>query len=263
MSKITKISSIIIAKNEAHNIKRCIESQLECIDDIVVLVDITSTDGTYEIVSSYEKVVCEKVEWHGYSKTKQLAVEKTQNDWILWIDADEEVTAELSYELNGLKNSEPDSSALQVARRAYFLGKWIKHSGWYPSYVVRLFNKQKAGFNDNKVHEGLDVNGKIGRLKNDLNHYTDPNIKHYFDKFNRYTTLAADELNFEGKRASLKDLLIRPIFLFVKMYILRKGFLDGVHGFILAVFSSTYVFTKYSKLWELNQKKSYEDRNNS
>ncbi len=251
-----KISSIIIAKNEEANIKRCIESQLECIDEIVLLIDSETTDRTKEIASNYEKVKAEVTEWQGYAMTKQKAVDKTSHDWVLWIDADEEITHELCMEINRVKeNDELSVSAFDIARRAYFLGKWIKHSGWYPGRVTRLFNKKFASFNKNKVHEGLVVKGEIGNLKNDLNHYTDPDIYHYYEKFNIYTTLAAEELDAKGRKASFKDLVIRPIFLFFKMYILRAGFLDGKEGFILSVFSANYVFTKYAKLIELNKKR--------
>ena len=254
MSKIDKISSIIIAKNEENNIKRCIESQLNCIDEIVLLVDESSTDKTFEIASSYEKVICKKTKWKGFAETKKEAIALTSYNWIFWIDADEEITPELCEEFQSMKQSESRFSAYKVSRRAFFLNKWIKHSGWYPDYVTRFFNKIYASFDDSKVHEGLIVDGSVGQLKNDLNHYTDPSIKHYFEKFNNYTTLAAEDLNNKGRIVNVSDILIRPAFKFIKMYFFQLGFLDGLHGFILAVFSSAYVFTKYCKLWELNKK---------
>lgn len=254
MNDKLKISSIIIAKNEENNIATCLKSQLQCIDEIIVLVDKTSTDKTLEIVRSF-KVRYETVEWMGYAKTKQYAVSLATNDWILWIDSDEALTAGLCNELKKFKEEKPQFVAYSVPRKAYFLGKWIKHSGWYPGRVTRLFNKEKASFSESDVHEHLLVNGSTGELKNDIEHYTDPSIEHYFHKFNRYTSLAAEELRKKNKKAGLNDILIRPVFLFLKMYIIRKGFLDGLHGFVLAIFSATYVFTKYCKLWELNNKK--------
>jgi glycosyltransferase involved in cell wall biosynthesis len=248
------LSSIIIARNEAQNIKRCIESQLECIDEIVIMIDSSTTDETEEIVKRYLKVRHEIIQWKGYAATKKLAVSNTQNDWILWIDADEEITPELVNELNEFKNSNPKCYCYDVARRAFFLGKWIKHGGWYPGRVKRLFNKQHIFFDEKKVHEGLILHGDVGHLNHDLNHYTDPSIEHYFEKFNLYTSLAAEELRASLKKARLSDLLLRPLFLFIKMYIFRRGFMDGIHGLVLAIFSSHYVFTKYSKLWELTKK---------
>jgi len=250
-----KLSSITIAKNEEKNIERCIESLKGVVDDIVVIVDSTSNDKTKDICSSYKNVYCESTDWKGYGETKNYALSKTQNDWVLWIDADEELTPELKEELIKFKKSTPTYNSFYVARRAFFLGKWIKHSGWYPSRVIRLFNKNYASFNDKSVHENITVLGDSGKLNHDLNHYTDPNIEHYFKKFNTYTTLAANDLFDSGKKARLIDIIIRPLFLFTKMYIFRLGFLDGLHGFILALFSSFYVFTKYCKLWELHQLK--------
>ncbi len=254
MKNELKISSIIIAKNEEHNILRCIESQLNCVDEIIVLIDNETTDNTLNIVQSYN-VKYEIVGWMGYAKTKQYAVSLSTNDWIFWIDADETLTAGLCNELKKFKEEKPQFVAYSVPRKAYFLGKWIKYSGWYPGRVMRLFNKNNASFSESDVHEHLIVNGITGELKNDLEHYTDPSIEHYFQKYNRYTSLAAKELQRKNKNSSLSDILVRPVFLFLKMYIIRKGFLDGLHGFILAIFSATYVFTKYSKLWELNNKK--------
>jgi len=168
-NKIEKLSAIIIAKNEENNIKRCLESLIGCIDDIVVVVDNGSTDKTLEIVESYN-VNCVRSEWLGYSKTKELALSKTKYNWVFWIDADECLTSELKNEFMAIKNTETEFTAYNVARRAFFLGKWIKHSGWYPGFVPRLFDKRKSYFNNNQVHEQLITEGKIGVLKNDLEH---------------------------------------------------------------------------------------------
>ncbi len=245
-----KLSSVIIAKNEEKNIQQCIESQNACIDEIILLVDETSEDHTFEIASSYPSVIAKKVNWMGYSQTKQYGVSLASNNWILWIDADEAVSPELCEELKEFKKSVPSFTAYSIPRRAYFLGKWIRHCGWYPGRVVRLFNKNEVGFNDNSVHEQLRVEGITGKLTHNLEHYTDPDIHHYFEKYNSYTSLAAVELFNKGKKFSVLDILIRPLVIFMKMYIVRAGFLDGLHGFILSVFSASYVFTKYCKLWE-------------
>jgi len=189
----------------------------------------------------------------GYAKTKQYGVSLCSNDWIFWIDADEVVTNGLSKELIGFKTTSPRFSAYSIPRKAFFLGRWIKHSGWYPGRVTRLFNRHRVRFSENDVHEHLVVEGEIGKLNSDLEHFTDPNIYHYFQKFNRYTTLAAEEMVKKGRSFSIIDLL-RPVGIFIKMYFLKLGFLDGIQGFILAVFSSAYVFTKYCKFWELKNK---------
>ncbi len=249
-----KISSIIIAKNEEQNILRCINSLINCVDEIIVIVDDSSNDTTLEIVKAQSEI-SEKVKyflrkWEGFSASKKFAVEQTNFDWIFWIDADEALTPELQNEILNFKRSEPQFDLYSIPRKANFLGRWILHSGWYPGRVKRIFNKHKVKFDDKPVHENLIYTGNTGEFKNDLEHYTDPNIKHYFEKFNHYTTLAANELAAKNKKANLSDLILRPLFLFIKMYILKRGFLDGIQGFILAVFSSLYVFTKYAKLWE-------------
>lgn len=250
-----KLSSVVIAKNEEENIGRCIESQLSCIDEIIVLVDESSKDKTFDIAGSFSSVKVRKVSWLGYSETKKHGLTFTANDWIFWIDADESITPELSEEIKEFKKSVPAYTAYSVPRRAYFLGKWIKHSGWYPGRVTRLFNKNEVNFNNNNVHEQLEVDGITGKLRSDLEHYTDPSIHHYFEKYNNYTSLAAEELFSKGKRTSISDILLRPAGIFIKMYLIKAGFLDGIHGFILAVFSSSYVFTKYCKLWEIERNK--------
>ena len=130
--------------------------------------------------------------------------------------------------------------AYSVARRAFFLGKWIRHCGWYPGRVPRLFQKEYASFSSSAVHEGLEVRGSVGELQNDLLHFTDPNLFHYFSKFNRYTSLASGDLLRAGRGFRISDLLLHPPWLFFKMYILRLGFLDGIPGLILALLSSAY-----------------------
>ena len=218
-----------------------------------MVVDSSSTDRTEEICRN-AGVGFEVKKWSGFAETKKYALQKTANDWVFWVDADEALTEGLQEEIRKFKESEPLFPIYKAARRAYFLGRWIKHSGWYPGYVARLFDKTKVSFNSNDVHEGLDFKGETGKLENDLEHYTDLDIKHYYEKFNNYTSLAANELFKKGKSFGLAGLLIRPPFLFIKMYIFRLGFLDGIQGFILAVFSANYVFTKYAKLWELKRK---------
>jgi len=250
-----RISSLVIAKDEEQNIARCVKSQLACVDEIIVLLDDATTDGTEATVRSFPQVRCEKVTWQGFSKTKQLGLSFASYKWILWIDADEALTEKLSSEILHFKNEVPKFNAYSFPRRAFFLGKWIKHSGWYPGRVTRLFLKNKIRFSENDVHEHLIVNETVGEFTADIDHFTDPTIAHYFTKFNSYTSLAAKELSKRKKVFKKTDVLLRPLFIFLKMYIFRLGILDGFHGFLLAVFSSHYVFTKYAKLWELNQQK--------
>ncbi|MCX6142051.1 MAG: glycosyltransferase family 2 protein [Ignavibacteriales bacterium] len=247
------LSVIVITKNEEHNIVDCLES-VRWASEIVV-VDGGSDDKTVDLARRFSQNVYVKP-WEGYAASKNFALEQCTGDWILWLDADERVTKELSGEIQDLvAQGIAGYSGFEVSRRAFFLGKWIRHSGWYPGYVLRLFRRGSGRWSDKKVHEHLEIEGNVGRLNSDLLHYTDPNLWHYFDKFNRYTTLAAEELTSKGELFRLSQLTVRPIWLFVRMYFLKLGFLDGVQGFILCVLSSCYVFTKYAKLWELTGSK--------
>ena len=253
MNTRIEISAIIIAKNEEHNIGRCLTSLKDCVEEIIVLIDDETTDKTIEIVRTFPMVKYYVINWKGYAQTKQYAVSLTQNNWVLWIDADEVLTEKLKKEIKDFKLSAANYSAYSIPRKAYFLGKWIKHCGWYPGRVNRLFNKKKAKFSDKQVHEHLVIEGNVGELSSDLDHFTDPDIKHYFKKFNEYTSLAAEDLLNSGRKFRITDLLFRPIAIFFKMYIIKLGFLDGIEGFLLSVFSSLYVFTKYCKFWELKK----------
>ncbi len=243
----TPLSVIVITKNETNNIESCLKS-VSFADDIVV-VDAESNDDTVFKAKKYSSSVFVKP-WDGFAAAKQFAVEQTKNPWVLWLDADERVMQSLGIEIQQVISNNPEQAAFTVARRAYFLGKWMRHSGWYPGRVARLFHKERAEFNNAAVHEGLKCHGIIGELKNDLLHYTDPNIYHYFSKFNQYTTLAANSYAKNEKKFKRSDVIIRPWWQFVRMYFFRLGFLDGIQGLLLALFSSGYVFTKYAKLWE-------------
>ena len=253
-----KLSSIVLAKNEEANIGRCITSQLGIIDEINVLIDDSTTDRTEEIVRQFPGVKSYPIKWEGYALTKQNGIDKTSNDWIFWIDADEAITPELGAELTAWKSGNPHHDIFSVPRKAWFLGRWIRHCGWYPGRVPRLFNKQKVKFNNNLVHEGLEFTGEPGELKYPLDHFTDPSSEHYYNKFNHYTSLAANQLYDENKKSGIFEAYIRALSVFLKMYFLKSGFLDGAQGFILSFYSMNYVFTKYVKLWERN-----ESRHNS
>ncbi|MFH1096144.1 MAG: glycosyltransferase family 2 protein [Candidatus Desantisbacteria bacterium] len=240
------ISVIIITHNEEKNILACLSS-VKWANELLV-VDAVSTDNTKKLAEEFGAKVFQ-AEWQGYGKQKNYALSLANGDWILSLDADERVTPELAEEIQAVvQNSQMDG--YQISRKAYFLCKWIRHSGWYPDYCLRLFRKDKARFVEKPVHEFVELDGKRDQLKGALLHYTDTCLEHYLHKLCCYTTLAANELVTKNKKASLGDIIIRPLFIFIKMYILKKGWMDGMHGFILAVLSSFYVFVKYAKLWE-------------
>lgn len=249
---MSSISAIIITKNEELNIWECLNS-LKWVDEIVV-VDAGSTDKTIDIAKEFTKKIFIR-QWDGYGAAKNFALEKCTSDWIFWIDADERATPELQNEIQIFINSNnQDYCALSMPRRANFLGKWINHCGWYPGRIIRIFRRSKGYFTDNKVHERLEVKGKIFRLKSDLLHYTDPTLEHYLNKLNKYTSLAAEDLVESKKKFSIIKMLVNPVWTFIRMYFIKLGFLDGVPGLILSFQSSYYVFTKYAKMWEQTNK---------
>ncbi len=245
-----RISAVVITHNEEKNIRRCLES-LSWADEIVV-VDSFSQDRTKEIASSFTDRIFD-VEWQGFGKQKEFARTKASYDWVLSIDADEVVPEKLGEEIKNIINKNKPLDGCYIPRLSNFLGRWIKHGGWYPDYVLRLFKKDKARFDESLVHEKLILEGKTGFLKNEILHYTDPDISHYLSKMDKYTTLSAQKLLAEGKGPALFDLFFRPAAIFFKMYLLKSGFLDGWQGFLLASFSSFHVFVKYAKLWHLRK----------
>jgi glycosyltransferase involved in cell wall biosynthesis len=246
-----KVSAIVITLNVEQRIEACLSS-LSFADEIIV-VDSGSTDRTIEIAKQFTDHV-QITEWTGYAEAKQFALDKAAGDWVLWVDADERIPEPLAKEIMEIIQSQTAHGGFRVARKAFFLGRWMKHGGWYPGYVVRLFRRESGRFNTARVHESLIVDGSIGTLREPMFHYTDDSLIHYFSKFNKYTTLAAEDLHERGKWAGIADLLFRPLHMFFKMYVFRLGLLDGIEGFLLAVFSSSYVFVKYAKLWEVQKK---------
>jgi glycosyltransferase involved in cell wall biosynthesis len=246
-----RLSAVIITHNEESNIEACLNG-LEWADEIVVL-DAMSTDRTCEIARRFTPNVFRKP-WEGYVSARRDVLSKAQGEWILSIDADERVTPQLRTEIETVLEH-PGFDGYLIPRKAYFLGRWIRHCGWYPGLVMRLLKRHKARVTDRMVHEGLRVDGTVGNLHNPILHYTYPTIRSYFARFNRYTSLAADDLHTRGKRATLADIIFRPPFQFLKMYVLKLGLLDGLEGLILCTFSSFYVFVKYVKLMEIQLRK--------
>jgi glycosyltransferase involved in cell wall biosynthesis len=242
------ISVIVITKNEERNIRECLET-VRWANEIVVADD-GSEDKTIEIAKEFTDKTYMHA-WLGYGAAKNFALSHCTSEWVLSLDADERVTPELQAEIiSAITSAAPDIVAFNMPRRANFLGRWINHCGWYPGRITRVFRRNAGLFSEEKVHERLKVNGLTYSLKSDLLHYTDPDLVHYFEKFNNYTSLAAAELKEKGKKFNLLNLVVNPLWVFVRMYVLRLGFLDGIPGLILCILSANYVFTKYAKLWE-------------
>lgn len=242
------ISTIVVCYNEERRIARCLESCRPFSDEIIV-VDSHSTDRTVELSRPLAtKVIAH--DWLGYGRQKQLALTYATHDWVFSIDADEEVSPELQREIASLDFAH---DGYWMPRRPYYLGRWIRHSGWYPGYILRLFRRDRGRFTDETLHEHVVVEGRTRKLHGDLLHYSYRSVSHHLAKMNDFTTLAAQKMFDQGRRARLRQLTITPTLEFGKIYFLRRGFLDGFAGLVIALLHAYYVFLKYAKLWELRR----------
>jgi len=244
-----KITATVITRNEEHNIADALES-LSWADEIIV-VDSQSTDRTVEIARRFTDRVFVRP-WPGYSAQKNFAAEQASNDWIFSLDADERVSPELTKRILDLKSHvEPEPAGFEMPRRTFYLGRWIKHSGWWPDHKVRLYDRRHARWRGDFVHEALDVKGLVKTLDGKLLHYTVRDASEHHLRMDRYTTLAAEELFTRGKRASIGSLLVSPMVVFLRSYVFKLGFLDGIPGLAIARFAAHYEFLKNLKLWEM------------
>lgn len=248
-----KLSIGMITLNEEENLGRTLEAIKDIADEIVI-VDSFSKDKTKEIALSFGAKFIQE-EWFGYGEQKNMVMDNCSSEWILLIDADEVVIPELKKKIKEIISGKSEFDVYEVNRCSIVFGKEIEHGGWSNDYVIRLFKKESGRWNNVPIHESYITEKEIGRIKEKLEHYTYPTIESYFEKFNRYTTEGALRRFEKNKRSSILKIIIRPFFRFVKMYILKKGFLDGFEGFILAVFSMMYIFTIYLKLYFLQNKR--------
>jgi len=244
----TKISVCIITKNEEKNITRCLKS-LEWADEIII-VDSGSVDDTIEICKKFDCKIYQS-EWLGFGTTKKLAVDYAVNDWILSIDADEEISDQLRNKLHSILNTD-DSNGYKIKRNSIYLNKEIKFSGWQDDFPLRLFNKREGNFNDASVHESVVLaNPKIKKINEPIFHYPYYSISIHIKKINLYSQLSAEKMYQIGRKTNLLFALTSAMLKFFKMYFIRFGFMDGKVGFILSTLSAYSNFLKYLKLWEL------------
>ncbi|MBI5587428.1 MAG: glycosyltransferase family 2 protein [Deltaproteobacteria bacterium] len=242
-----KISVTIIALNEEDNIRDCLES-VKWADEILVS-DSGSADSTVDICREYGAEVY-KDKWLGFGKQKNLIGDRAKNRWVLNIDADERVSAELKDEILKAVGSN-GADGYYIARKNYFGKRWIKHCGWYPDYNLRLYRKDKGRFNERSVHEAVAVKGRKEHLENPFTHHTYKDVADYLERMQRYSTLAAREMFDNGRKAGMTDILLRPFFTFFKMFVIKGGFLDGAAGAVLSFLYAAYTLSKYAKLWEM------------
>ncbi len=244
-----KLSATIITRNEEKNIGDCLAS-LAFVDEIVV-VDSGSTDGTEAICRTNPKVRFIRQEWLGFGKQKNFAASLAQHDWILNIDADERVSEQLRHTIEQADRT--SFSAARMARENYFGKRWIRHCGWYPDYTCRLYDRRICHFSERLVHESLDHDGRVATLDGNLIHFTYEGISDYLRRMDSYSTLSAQELFKSGKTTGIASLMLKPLATFIKMYIIRRGFLEGYAGLTLSLLYAQYTFCKYAKLAELSK----------
>ena len=268
------LSVIVITRNEAHNLHDCLQS-VQGLANEVVVVDSHSTDATRAIALQHAAVVSQPADWPGFGPQKQRALDLATCDWVLSLDADERVTPELAQEIREiLRNDAHDSSdehattaatisegasntkvqaAYQMPRLSWYCGKFIRHSGWQPDHVLRLFPRTQARFSDDLVHERVISDLPLKTLRNHLLHYSYLNFSQVLSKTDAYSTASAQQAFAKGKRATVASALGHGAWAFFRTYVIRAGFLDGAHGLALAISNAEASYYKYLKLWWMGQ----------
>jgi len=247
-----RLSVIIITKNAAASIRRCLES-VAWADEIVV-VDSGSTDRTVEICRELGAQVDVTPDWPGFGPQKNRALDRASGDWVLSLDHDEWVTPELREEIGRALAAPGDKCAFVTPRRSSFCGRFMRHSGWWPDHVTRLFRRGAARFSEDGLHERTIVQGPAGRLRHPLMHESIADLDQMIAKMNAYSSASAAILSRRGRRASLATAIFHGWWAFTRTYFLRLGFLDGREGFMLAVANAEGSYYRYLKLVLLSQK---------
>ncbi|MBW1708661.1 MAG: glycosyltransferase family 2 protein [Deltaproteobacteria bacterium] len=247
------LSVAIITLNEEKNITACLKS-VSWAHEIVVL-DSGSTDRTVELCQEYtNKIFFQK--WSGYSAQKNKAFDLTTGDWILSLDADERVTPELAVEIKELlERPQAEVAGYYLLRKVFYRGKWLRHGGFYPEKRLRLFRRGLGRCGPQTVHETIEVDGTVNSLKYPMEHHSYDSVKDYLDRMETYSTLQAEEYLRQGRHTGPLRMSGHAGFTFIKMFFLRRGFLDGYEGFLMACLYSMYTFVKYAKLLELSRSK--------
>lgn len=249
------LSVIIITKNEQAHIADCIQS-VDFAEEVIVL-DSGSTDETVAIARQLGAKVYHTTHWPGFGQQKNKALDLATQPWVLSIDADERVPEDLAIEIQAVL-ANPGADAYSMARMSCFGGRWIKHSGWWPDRLVRLFKRGQGRFKDVTVHESVLVSGTTAELHGHLLHYPYASLEVLITKTNQYSSAAAQQLHEKGRRIGLLGITAKAFWTFVRIYIIRRGFLDGREGFILAGVAAAGSFFRYSKLWFLNKKTNWK-----
>lgn len=246
-----KLSVTIITFNEEKMIADCLAS-VAWVDEIIV-VDSGSSDRTEEICRSFPNVRFMHQDWLGYGPQKNFAVDQATHQWILSLDADETVTPELKAEILQELQATPRFNGYRISRKNLYRGQWVRHSGWWPEQVIRLFRKDAGQFNNRLVHESVEVTGAIGTFSAAIEHRSYHHADEFLEKARRYAIPGAIQMHAAGKRGSTPLAIIKGLAAFTKSYILKQGFLDGRVGLLIAVSGAVGVFYRVMKLIELNE----------
>jgi glycosyltransferase involved in cell wall biosynthesis len=251
------VTVTIITLNESEHIAAAIDTAAWA--DEVVVVDSGSADDTVSIATASGARVVSRT-WHGYVDQKNYAASVASNDWIFSLDADERITPALASEIRGVVDGDPIQRAFRVPRVTFHLGRWVRTTDFYPDYQTRLYDRRAARWQGQYVHESVAADGAVGQLKNELQHYSFRDLSDQLDRVNRYSSLAARQMHEGGRRAGALDLLVHPPAAFLRNYVLRGGFADGMAGLTISLVNAYSVLVKYAKLWELQQAGQSEGR---
>ncbi len=245
------VSATLITYNEERNIAEALQS-VSWANEIIV-VDSGSSDATLAICRQFTDRIFHR-EWTGYVDQKNYAVEQARHDWIFSIDADERSSPELTLEIQELARSGFGAAGYRIPRAAFFMGRWIRHGDWYPDHQLRLFDRKCGKWEGGRVHESVKINGNPQYLRGEIYHFTYRSLSDYLRRLEIYSNLAAVDYQQQGRSATFFKVFANPIAVFLKAYLLKRGFLDGTPGFAVAFLGAVSVFFKYAKLYELKLK---------
>ena len=247
-----EISTVIITYNEEKRLEPTLKS-LGGIAEEIIVVDRYSDDDTVKVAKKYTDRVFQR-KWTNFADQKNFANGKAKFPWILSLDADERLSPELKEEILQVKEQEAGCSGFSMPREVFYLGRWIRHSGWYPDRKIRLFRKEKARWEGEYVHEKLVIEGEAKKLRGSIHHFTYRNIADHLRRINTFSDLGAQKLYAQNKKCRWYHLLFLPFFRFLRAYLLKAGFLDGFAGFVISVLDAYSVFARYAKLREIWKK---------
>jgi glycosyltransferase involved in cell wall biosynthesis len=254
------VSVTIITLNESDHIGAAIDSAAWA--DEVIVIDAHSTDDTVAIARARGARV-DLREWPGWIDQKNYAASLASHDWILSLDADERITPALAAEIRTLLATDPPHRGYRVPRVTFHLGRWIRTTDFYPDFQTRLYDRRAARWSGKYVHESVSVDGPMGQLTNELQHYSYRDLRDHLDRINRYTTLAARQMHENGRRAGVLDIVAHPPAAFLRNYVLRRGFADGTVGLTLSLVNAYSVLLKFAKLWEIEHGRTKADQSHN